>query len=114
MLAIAGTLAACMALIAVKIVQVRRAPVVTGTSELVGQAGVVRETLGPEGLVFVRGELWQARTEGEPLPPGTPVRVDRIDDGLVLEVERAEEPAAGPEATLPVPPPGARPSEQTQ
>ena len=113
-LAIAGTLAACMALIAVKIVQVRRAPVVTGASELVGQAGVVRETLGPEGLVFVRGELWQARAEGEPLPPGTPVRVDRIDEGLVLEVERAEEPAAGSEATLPVPPPGARPSEQTQ
>ena len=73
-LAIAGTIAACMALIAVKIVQVRKAPVVTGTSELVGQAGVVRETLGPEGLVFVRGELWQARTEGEPLPPGTSVR----------------------------------------
>ncbi len=113
-LAIAGTLAACMALIAVKIVQVRKAPVVTGTSELVGQAGVVRETLGPEGLVFVRGELWQARAEGEPLPPGTSVRVDRIDEGLILQVERAEESAAGPEATLPVPPPGARPSEQTQ
>jgi membrane-bound serine protease (ClpP class) len=113
-LAMAGTLAACMALIAVKIVQVRRAPVVTGTSEVVGQTGVVRETLGPEGLVFVRGELWQARTEGDALPPGTPVRVDRIDEGLVLEVERAEEPGAGPEATQPVPPPGARPSEQTQ
>ena len=66
----------------------------TGTSELVGQVGVVRETVGPQGLVFVRGELWQARTEGASLPPGTPVRVDRIDDGLVLEVERAEEPAA--------------------
>ncbi|HMI99434.1 MAG TPA: nodulation protein NfeD [Gaiellaceae bacterium] len=91
-LAIAGTLAASMALVGVKLVQVRRAPVVTGTSELIGQAGVVRETLGPEGLVFVRGELWRARTEGEPLPPGTPVRVDQIDDGLVLEVERAEEP----------------------
>ena len=94
-LAIAGTLAACMALIAFKIVQVRRAPVVTGTSELVGQVGVVRETLGPEGLVFVHGELWQARTEGDPLPPGTSVRVDRIDEGLVLEVERAEEPPPG-------------------
>jgi membrane-bound serine protease (ClpP class) len=110
-LAMAGTIAACMALIAVKIVQVRKAPVVTGTSEIVGQAGVVREALAPEGLVFVRGELWQARTEGEPLPPGTSVQVNRIGEGLVLEVERAEEPA---EATRPVPPPGARPSEQTQ
>jgi membrane-bound serine protease (ClpP class) len=91
-LAIAGTLAASMALVAFKLVAVRRAPVVTGTSELVGQAGVVRETLGPEGLVFVRGELWRARTEGDSLPPGTHVQVDRIDEGLVLEVERAEEP----------------------
>jgi membrane-bound serine protease (ClpP class) len=91
-LAIAGTLAASMALVAFKLVQVRRAPVVTGTSELIGQTGVVRETLEPEGLIFVRGELWKARTEGDPLPPGTHVRVDKIDEGLVLEVERGEEP----------------------
>jgi membrane-bound serine protease (ClpP class) len=93
-LAIAGTLAASMAFVAFKIVEVRRAPVVTGTSELIGQAGIVRETLGPDGLVFVRGELWRARTEGDPLPPGTHVRVDRIDEGLVLEVERADAPPA--------------------
>jgi membrane-bound serine protease (ClpP class) len=93
-LAIAGTLAASMAVVGMKLVQVRRAPVVTGTSELIGQVGVVRETLGPNGLVFVRGELWRARTGGDPLPPGTPVRVDRLDDGLVLEVERAEESAS--------------------
>ena len=93
-IAIAGTLAASMALVGVKIIQVRRAPVVTGTSELVGQPGVVRETLGPEGLVFVRGELWRARTEGDPLPPGTHVRVGKIDEGLVLEVERADAPPA--------------------
>jgi len=93
-LAIAGTLAALMALVAFKIVQVRRAPVVTGSSELLGQIGVVRETLAPAGLVFVRGELWRARSTGEPLEPGTPVRVDRIDDDMVLEVDRAEAPAA--------------------
>jgi membrane-bound serine protease (ClpP class) len=89
-LAIAGTLAGVMALVAFKIVQVRRAPVVTGDSELLGQVGVVREKLSPTGIVFVRGELWQARTQdGEPLEPGTPVRIDRIDDDLVLEVEPA-------------------------
>jgi membrane-bound serine protease (ClpP class) len=89
-LAIAATLAGVMALVAFKIVQVRRAPVVTGDSELLGQVGVVREKLSPTGIVFVRGELWQARTQdGEPLEPGTPVRIDRIDDDLVLEVEPA-------------------------
>ncbi len=92
-LAIAGTLTATMAVVAFKIVQVRRAPVVTGTSELIGLAGVVRQALDPEGLVFVHGELWRARTEGDPLPPGTKVQINGIEDGLVLEVARAE-PAA--------------------
>ena len=89
-LAIAATLAGVMALVAFKIVQVRRAPVVTGSSELLGQVGVVREKLAPTGIVFVRGELWQARTnDGEPLEPGTSVKIERIDDDLVLEVEPA-------------------------
>jgi membrane-bound serine protease (ClpP class) len=88
-IAIAGTLAVLMGLAAVKIVQVRRAPVVTGSSELLGQVGVVREALTPNGLIFVRGELWRARSHGEPIEPGTRVRVERIDEGLVLEVEPA-------------------------
>ena len=86
-LAIAATLAGLMALVAFKIVQVRRAPVVTGSSELLGQVGIVREKLAPTGIVFVRGELWQARTnDSEPLEPGTHVTIARIDDDLVLEV----------------------------
>jgi membrane-bound serine protease (ClpP class) len=95
-LAIAATLAGLMALVAFKIVQVRRAPVVTGSSELLGQIGVVRQALDPTGLVFVRGELWQARSDGRTIEPGTPVRIDRIDDDLVLEVESAEEPEPVP------------------
>jgi len=91
-LAIAGTLTGMMALVAFKIVQVRRVPPVTGRSELVGQMGVVREALAPTGLVFVRGELWQARTHGEPIAAGTPVQVADVEDGLVLEVDRPAEP----------------------
>jgi len=88
-LAIAGSLSALMALVAFKIVQVRRAPVVTGTSELIGQVGVVREALAPTGTVFVRGELWRAHANTDSIPVGTPVRVASIEDGLVLEVEPA-------------------------
>ena len=91
-IAIAATLAGLMALVAFKIVQVRKAPVVTGQSELVGQVGVVREPLAPVGLVFVRGELWRARSNGDRVEPGTAVRVDQIDDDLMLEVEPAEQP----------------------
>jgi membrane-bound serine protease (ClpP class) len=91
-IAIAGVIAGLMAFVAIKIVQARRAPVVTGSSELVGQVGVVRDTLSPVGTVFVRGELWHARSSDGPLERGAPVRIDAIDDDLVLEVEPAEQP----------------------
>ena len=48
--------------------------------------------LAPVGLIFVRGELWRARANGERIEPGATVRVDQIDDDLVLEVEPADEP----------------------
>ena len=72
----------------------RGAPVVTGTSELIGQAGIVRETLGPDGLVFVRGELWQARTEGDAAAArARTVRVDGIDEGSCSESNAPDAPA---------------------
>jgi membrane-bound serine protease (ClpP class) len=93
-LSVALTIAATFALLTIfavtKVVQARRRRPVTGQEELIGQVGVVRRALNPTGLVFIHGELWQARTEGEPLDVGTVVQVDRIEDGLVLEVSRAE------------------------
>jgi regulator of protease activity HflC (stomatin/prohibitin superfamily) len=50
-------IAALMALVVVKLMQVRRRPVEVGTNTIVGTTGVVRG----EGMVFVNGELWQAR-----------------------------------------------------
>jgi membrane-bound serine protease (ClpP class) len=91
-IAMAAAIAGLMGFAAIKIVQARRAPVVTGTSELVGQVGVVRDALAPAGTVFVRGELWKARSNDGPLARGAPVRVDSIDDELVLGVEPAEQP----------------------
>jgi membrane-bound serine protease (ClpP class) len=89
-LAIAGTFALLMIFAVTKIVQARRRHPVTGQEELVGQVGIVRKSLDPRGLVFVHGELWQAKTTGEPLEVGAPVLVEGIEDGLVLEVRRAE------------------------
>jgi membrane-bound serine protease (ClpP class) len=86
-LAIAATLALMTGFAAMKIVQARRAPVVTGQSDLVGQVGVVRQTLDPEGLVFVHGELWRARTEnGDAVAPGREVRIEELGDELTLRV----------------------------
>jgi membrane-bound serine protease (ClpP class) len=89
-LAIAGTFALIVLLAVTKIVQARRRPPVTGKDDLVGQIGIVRRALDPAGLVFVHGELWQARTQGGTLEVGTVVQVADVEDGLVLEVARAE------------------------
>jgi membrane-bound serine protease (ClpP class) len=60
----------------------------TGARGLMGEIGVVRESLMPDGKVFVHGELWNA-TSKDPIPTGAKVRVVNIVN-LVLEVEPVE------------------------
>ena len=93
-LAVGGTLGLVTAVVVTKVVRARRAPTKTGREEMIGEIGVVRSAVAPSGLVNVHGEIWKAHAEGEPLAPGEYVRVQGIGEGLVLEVERAEEPAA--------------------
>jgi membrane-bound serine protease (ClpP class) len=62
--------------------QIRRRPVEMDPQTIAGAVGEVRR----DGLVFVNGELWQARSAGgEQLRPGERVRVESLD-GLVLTV----------------------------
>jgi membrane-bound serine protease (ClpP class) len=62
--------------------QVRSKPVEVAPEAIAGAVGEVRR----DGLVFVNGELWQARSVGgEQLRPGERVRVQSLD-GLVLTV----------------------------
>jgi membrane-bound serine protease (ClpP class) len=62
--------------------QVRRSPVQVSPQRIAGAVGEVRR----DGLVFVNGELWQAKTPGgERLKPGDRVEVESMD-GLVLTV----------------------------
>jgi membrane-bound serine protease (ClpP class) len=61
----------------------------TGSLGLVGEIGVVKKALAPEGKVFVHGELWNARSK-EPLDEDTKVRVVKVVN-LILEVESADE-----------------------
>jgi membrane-bound serine protease (ClpP class) len=71
----------------------RRSKVTTGPQGIVGEIGVARTPLAPEGKIFVHGELWDAISSA-PVEAGQQVRVRRLD-GLRLEVEPA---------TVPVPP----------
>ena len=65
-----------------KAVQVRRSPVSVGPQQIVGRVAEVRG----DGLVYVNGELWQARAaDGSRLEPGEHVTVEGVD-GLTLTV----------------------------
>ncbi|MCL4289078.1 MAG: nodulation protein NfeD [Thermoleophilia bacterium] len=91
-IAIAAVVAAFVAFAVAKALRARRAPPLTGGDELAGASGVVREALVPEGIVFVHGELWRARSAtGSTIPAGSAVLVDRLAEGLVLEVVPAGE-----------------------
>jgi membrane protein implicated in regulation of membrane protease activity len=65
----------------------------SGIERLIGERGVVKQRLDPEGYVLVQGELWKARATnpGHPLDPGTRVRV-ASSEGMSLQVEVAEQP----------------------
>jgi membrane-bound serine protease (ClpP class) len=81
-ISIAVTLGAVWVFAISKAVQVRHSPIEVGPQLIAGSIGEVRDN----GLVFVNGELWQARTPtGEKLRPGERVRVESFD-GLVLTV----------------------------
>jgi membrane-bound serine protease (ClpP class) len=59
-----------------------------GAPALVGQTGVARGALSPEGQVLVQGELWRAVARGAPVEEGSRVRVIDVQ-GLTLTVEKA-------------------------
>jgi membrane-bound serine protease (ClpP class) len=59
----------------------------TGAEGLIGEVGVVRTPIDPDGQVFVRGEIWRAVSGGEPIPAGERVEIVGMD-GLTLRVKR--------------------------
>ena len=60
----------------------------TGVRGLIGEIGIVRQALMPEGKVLVHGELWKARSK-HPVQAGEHVRVIDVEN-LVVEVEPIE------------------------
>ena len=63
-------------------------PASTGAAGMMGQVGVVKRALDPEGQVLIDGELWRAVAEDGPVAAGEMVRVARMD-GLTLTVTRS-------------------------
>jgi membrane-bound serine protease (ClpP class) len=66
----------------------RGARVTTGLDGMIGLKGRAETAIEPEGRVFVRGELWRARSQTK-IATGENVRVVGVE-GLTLEVDLAE------------------------
>lgn len=96
-LAVALTMGVISALLIRLVLRVRRSKVTTGQEGLVGELGVARSPLAPEGVILVHGELWRARAH-ETIPAGTPVRVRGVH-GLLLEVEAETSQSSGQMST---------------
>jgi len=87
-LAVGVPVGAIAVFLATIVVKARKVHVTTGTEGMVGEVGVARTELEPEGTVFVHGELWNA-TALAPIAAGSRVRIARVD-GLRVIVEAAE------------------------
>ncbi|HJO00086.1 MAG TPA: NfeD family protein, partial [Nitrospinaceae bacterium] len=61
----------------------------TGLEGLVGEAGVVKETLNPQGRVLVHGEIWNAESDVT-ISEGEKVVVESVA-GLTTKVRKASE-----------------------
>lgn len=70
------------------VLRARHNRVVTGQEGMIGEIGVARTPLGPDGKVFVHGEIWNAVAK-KSIDAGARVRVAAVD-GLHLLVEPAE------------------------
>ncbi len=76
----------------------RRKPT-TGREGLLGEKGIARSRLAPEGQIFVRGEIWSAISE-EVVEPGEKVVVDGVS-GLKLKVKKVQQGAIEGEPSVP-------------
>jgi len=70
------------------VLRARHGRVATGSEGMIGEIGIARTPLGPDGKVFVHGELWNA-VSATAIAEGARVRVAKVN-GLHITVEPAE------------------------
>jgi membrane-bound serine protease (ClpP class) len=58
----------------------------SGSDGLIGEVGLVKKKIDPEGLIFVHGEYWRAIADN-PIEPDEPVEVTGME-GLILKVQK--------------------------
>jgi membrane-bound serine protease (ClpP class) len=65
------------------VIRAQKHRVSTGTEGMIGEIGIARTLLAPEGKVFVHGEIWNARAKSE-IAQGARVRVKAVDGLRVI------------------------------
>lgn len=75
-------------------IRARKVKVTTGRDGMIGLRGRAQTAIAPEGVIFVRGELWRARSKMN-IASGEGVRVVGLD-GLTLAVEPESDAAIAP------------------
>ncbi len=78
---------AILGLILFAVIRGQRRKIETGREALVGKIAVVKTLLNPKGMVFVEGEIWNARLGEGQAEAGEEVIVKEVD-GLKLIVEK--------------------------
>ena len=101
-LAVSGWLVALLVAFAVvffvvimtQVLKAQGSQALVSAEQVVGERGVVRSMLNPEGHVFVAGQLWRARAPEAAgrVGTGTVVRVMGLNDRLTLDVELDDAP----------------------
>jgi membrane-bound serine protease (ClpP class) len=83
-------IAAFVLLIHIKVVPSFHWRQVTGREGMIGLHGVVVRPLTPVGTIYIKGENWKARTNGDQIEIDETVEVVGVE-GLVLRVVRLRE-----------------------
>jgi membrane-bound serine protease (ClpP class) len=58
-----------------------------GVDGMIGETGIVKETLNPHGRVFVHGEIWEAECQSQ-ISEGESVIVESVE-GLKVRVKKS-------------------------
>lgn len=64
----------------------RKRKSIVGADSMIGEEGIAKSDINPDGRVFVHGEYWNASSE-KPIPAGSKIRVSKVH-GLKVEVEQ--------------------------
>ena len=79
-----------LALMVRAVVLSRRMRQQTGGEAMEGEVAVARTTLAPKGIVFIRGERWEAILDQGRAEPGEEVLITKVE-GLKMRVTKKKE-----------------------